>query len=90
MKFNLIKKLDKKKTKTYFFRIFLLFVIFLIYYFPVKSNNNLFLEDNFFPEGITISKNGNIYVGSLKENKIVKFKNKKKILNFLFHPILTD
>ena len=41
MKFNLIKKLDKKKTKTYFFRIFLLFVIFLIYYFPVKSNNNL-------------------------------------------------
>jgi hypothetical protein len=36
------------------------------------------LEDNFFPEGITISKNGNIYVGSLKENKIVKFKNKKK------------
>ena len=78
MKFNLIKKLDKKKTKTYFFRIFLLFVIFLIYYFPVKANNNLFLEDNFFPEGITISKNGNIYVGSLKENKIVKFKNKKK------------
>ena len=47
MKFNLIKKLDKKKTKTYFFVIFLLFVIFLIYYFPVKSNNNLFLEDNF-------------------------------------------
>ena len=46
MKFNLIKKLDKKKTKTYFFRIFLLFVIFLIYYFPVKANNNLFLEDN--------------------------------------------
>ena len=40
----------------------------------------LYLEENFFPEGITVSKNGNIYVGSLKENKIVKFKNKKKIL----------
>ena len=38
----------------------------------------LHLEDNFFPEGITISNNGDIFVGSLKENKIVRFKNKEK------------
>ena len=38
----------------------------------------MYLEDNFFPEGITVSKNGDIYVGSLKENKIVKIPNGKK------------
>ena len=38
----------------------------------------LHLDDNFFPEGITISNNGDIFVGSLKENKIVRFKNKEK------------
>ena len=41
-------------------------------------NNILYLEDNFFPEGITISKKGDIFVGSLKENKIVVFRNKEK------------
>ena len=29
-------------------------------------------------EGITISKKGDIFVGSLKENKIVVFRNKEK------------
>jgi len=62
----------------YFFRTFLLFFILLLYCVQIKADDILFLEDNFFPEGITISKNGDIYVGSLKENKIVKFKNKKK------------
>ena len=54
---------------------FLFFIFFLILNNQVLAEKRLYLEDNFFPEGITISKNGNIYVGSLKENKIVKFKN---------------
>ena len=58
-------------------RTTLLFLFLLLYYIPVKAENILLLEDNFFPEGITVTKNGDLLVGSLKENKIVKFKNKK-------------
>ena len=61
------------KKYTYLFFIFILFVSK-----NSLSDQVLYLEDNFFPEGITISKKGDIYVGSLKENKIVRFKNKKK------------
>ena len=56
---------------------FLLILLFL--HRPIFGEEILKLEDNFFPEGITISKNGDIYVGSLKENKIVRFKNKEKV-----------
>ena len=50
--------------------------IFFIFLFPkiFFAEDILSLEDNFFPEGITVSIKGDIYVGSLKENKIVKFK----------------
>jgi len=58
-------------------RTTLLFLFLLLYYFPVKAENILSLDNNFFPEGITATKNGDLLVGSLKENKIVKFKNKK-------------
>ena len=57
---------------------------FLLLFFSYTFTKNilaadvLYLEDNFFPEGITVSKNGDLFVGSLKENKIIKFKNKKK------------
>ena len=61
--------------KNIFFTFFLFFFIFVR---PALSEESLSLEENFFPEGITISKKGDIYVGSLKENKIVRFKNKKK------------
>ena len=61
-----------------FFR-FIYFLPFLFFFLkPLIANNVLYLEDNFFPEGITISKNGDVYVGSLKENKIVKISNGKK------------
>ena len=59
--------------KFFFFLVIILFSSKLII-----AEEILFLEDKFFPEGITISKNGDIFVGSLKENKIVRFKNKKK------------
>jgi len=54
--------------------------IFFIFLFPKNffAEDILSLEDNFFPEGITVSIKGDIYVGSLKENKIVKFKNNEK------------
>ena len=54
--------------------------IFFIFLFPkiFFAEDILSLEDNFFPEGITVSIKGDIYVGSLKENKIVKFKNNEK------------
>ena len=57
-----------------------IFIIFLFLFFPKNlfAEKILHLEDNFFPEGITISNNGDIFVGSLKENKIVRFKNKEK------------
>jgi len=57
-----------------------IFIIFLFSFFPKNlfAEKILHLEDNFFPEGITISNNGDIFVGSLKENKIVRFKNKEK------------
>ena len=60
-----------------FRNIFIIFLYFLFLQKTLFANSILNLEDNFFPEGITISKNGDIFVGSLKENKIVKFKNKK-------------
>jgi len=59
----------------------IIFFIFSIFFLLVKAplaEKILYLEDNFFPEGITISKNGDIFVGSLKENKIVKISNGKK------------
>ena len=57
-----------------------IFIIFLFLFFPkdLFAEKILRLDANFFPEGITISNNGDIFVGSLKENKIVRFKNKKK------------
>ena len=62
-----------------FIKRFLLFFFFLqLFQKNVFANNILYLEDNFFPEGITISKKGDIFVGSLKENKIVVFRNKEK------------
>ena len=56
------------------------FILFFIFSLNISAHSKevLYLEDNFFPEGITISKNGDVFVGSLKENKIVRFKNKKK------------
>ncbi len=59
-------------------KIYIIFIFFLFSNTNLIAEQILYLEDNFFPEGITISKNGDIYVGSLKENKIVKFKNKKE------------
>ena len=59
-------------------KIYIIFILFLCLTKSLIAEQILYLENNFFPEGITISKNGDIYVGSLKENKIVKFKNKKK------------
>ena len=56
---------------------FLFFIFFLILNNQVLAEKRLYLEDNFFPEGITVSENGDIYVGSLKENKIVKIPNGK-------------
>ena len=62
-----------------FIKRFLLFFFFLqLFQKNVFANNILYLEDNFFPEGITISKKGDIFVGSLKENKIVVFRNKER------------
>ena len=59
------------------------FLIKYILFFAFSVNiaiaeQMLSLDDNFFPEGIAISKNGDIFVGSLKENKIVRFKNNEK------------
>ena len=59
-------------------KIYIIFILFLCLTKSLIAEQILYLEDNFFPEGITIAKNGDIYVGSLKENKIVKFKNEKK------------
>ena len=61
------------------FKVYI-FLLFLCFSFlkSSKAEQLLYLEDNFFPEGITISENGDIYIGSLKENKIVKFSNGKK------------
>ena len=61
------------------FKVYI-FLLFLCFSFlkSLKAEQLLYLEDNFFPEGITISENGDIYIGSLKENKIVKFSNGKK------------
>ena len=60
------------------FKVYI-FLLFLCFSFlkSLKAEQVLYLEDNFFPEGITISENGDIYVGSLKENKIVKIPNGK-------------
>ena len=45
----------------------------------IADEQKLSLDDNFFPEGIAVSKySGDIFVGSLKESKIVKFPNGKK------------
>jgi len=60
----------------FFFILFFFFIHFI--FRPSFSDEVLYLEDNFFPEGITVSENGDIYVGSLKENKIVKIPNGKK------------
>ena len=59
---------------------YIFFILFFIFSLNISAHSKevLYLEDNFFPEGITISKNGDVFVGSLKENKIVRFKNKKK------------
>ena len=58
---------------------FFISFFFLIFLFNKSlANEILDLEDNFFPEGIAVSKNGDLYIGSLKENKIIKFKNKEK------------
>ena len=59
-------------------KICIIFIFFLFLTTNLIAEQIIHLEDNFFPEGITASKNGDIYVGSLKENKIVKFKNKEK------------
>jgi sugar lactone lactonase YvrE len=58
---------------------FLIILFFLLFCNKIKiSKEILRLEDNFFPEGIAVSKfTGDIFVGSLKENKIVKFPNGK-------------
>tara|TARA_B100001123_G_C15170657_1_gene971263 strand:+ start:130 stop:1116 length:987 start_codon:yes stop_codon:yes gene_type:complete len=58
-----------------------IFIISLILFFSknLYAEKILRLDDNFFPEGIAVSNNGDIFVGSLKENKIVRFKNKKEI-----------
>jgi len=59
---------------------YIFFILFFVFSLNISAHSKevLYLEDNFFPEGITISKNGDVFVGSLKENKIVRFKNKKK------------
>ena len=57
------------------FKKSLLILLFFAVFKNAYSSENLILEGNFFPEGIAISRNGDIYVGSLKHNKIVKFKN---------------
>ena len=59
---------------------FFFLLLFFSYVLPknILAIDVLYLEDNFFPEGITVSKSGNLFVGSLKENKIIRFKNKKK------------
>ena len=59
-------------------KIYIIFILFLCLTKNLIAEQILYLEDNFFPEGITTARNGDIYVGSLKENKIVKFKNKNK------------
>ena len=58
------------------FKKSLLILLFFAVFKNAYSSENLILEGNFFPEGIAISRNGDIYVGSLKHNKIVKFKKK--------------
>lgn len=61
------------------FKFFIKFFLLLfILSKAIFAEEKLFLEDNFYPEGITVTKNGDLFVGSLKENKIVKLKNKKK------------
>ena len=61
-----------------FIKFFIFFYIFFSFNKISISEESLFLEDNFFPEGIAVSKQGDIFVGSLKENRIVKFPNGKK------------
>ena len=58
------------------FKKSLIILLFFAVFKNAYSSENLILEGNFFPEGIAISRNGDIYVGSLKHNKIVKFKKK--------------
>ena len=53
------------------FKKSLLILLFIAVFKNAYSSENLILEGNFFPEGIAISRNGDIYVGSLKHNKIV-------------------
>ena len=57
--------------------IFVFLIIFFNFISLSFANKIIYLEDKFFPEGITISKNGDLFVGSLKENKIVKIPNNK-------------
>ena len=72
----LIKEVIMRFNIKYFF----LLLFFSSYVFPknILAEDILYLEDNFFPEGIAVSKSGSLFVGSLKENKIIRFKNKKK------------
>ena len=51
--------------------------LYLFFLSTTIANENLPLDDDFFPEGIAVSNNGDIYVGSLKQNKIVRFKKKE-------------
>tara|TARA_B100000029_G_scaffold369398_1_gene363226 strand:- start:599 stop:1573 length:975 start_codon:yes stop_codon:yes gene_type:complete len=59
-------------------KLFIFFLFTISLFSKSVASEFLDLEDNFFPEGIAVSKNGDLYVGSLKENKIIKFRNKKK------------
>tara|TARA_Y100000590_G_scaffold464060_1_gene632493 strand:+ start:1069 stop:2076 length:1008 start_codon:yes stop_codon:yes gene_type:complete len=69
--------------------LFITFFIFFVFSKTSLSNETLSLEDNFFPEGIAVSKNGDLFVGSLKENKVVRLKkNGKKFEEFI--PSKTD
>ena len=58
-------------------KIYAIFILSLCLTKSLIAEQILYLENNFFPEGITISKNGDIYVRILKENKIVKIPNGK-------------
>jgi len=69
--------------------LFIIKNIFLFLFFIISLTKNIFaddflsLENNFFPEGITAAKNGDLFVGSLKENKIVKFINNNFLISQL-------
>ena len=47
----------------FFIKFFLLLFILST---AIFAEEKLFLEDNFYPEGITVTKNGDLFVGSLK------------------------